>query len=317
MLPLQLSYTLSCVYPALAIVENENPPAYEPVALDEDAPGHANAAAVASADGKPITSSLRATDRLMGSTGGFFARFRGLFVLWVTSFFNEILIGIFSGVLGRAFTPLATLLAALTTVQFSTAWLHIVISHPKNVSNWKRLPLFKRAFDATWKPTVIFWVCYEISRWVPELLSVILDYQGPTLVDDGDKMPYWQTRPGDVWKSIVVLVVTVLINLAIIIPAKIVLVRIQASLLPEDDDPIVPFDRSFQGQVDPAVVDGKGYATLAVAWSSVTPSSWRRIIILQVKIFVTIIGALSLMLLTLIPQMWFIMERVDKDSGEL
>lgn len=314
----QLAYTLDCVYPALAMVEDENPPAYEPVALGEDAPNaaHANVAAVANADGKPITSSIRATDRLLGSTGGILARFRGFFVLLVTKLFTGILASIFAGVLGNVFTPLATLLAVLTMVQFSTAWLHIVISHPKDVSNWKRLPLFKRTFDATWKPTLIYWVTFEITRWTPTVLGLVFDCQGPTLVEGKDGL-HWQTRDGDAWKSIVILLIAAFVELAIVIPSKMVLFRIQASLLPEDDDPIVPFDRSFQGQVDPAVVDGKGYATLAVAWSSVTRSAWRRIIILHAKIFAITFAVTTVFSLILIPQVYFIMERVDKGGDEL
>lgn len=307
-----IQYTLGNVYPVLAIIEDENPPAYEPVSLNEEAqPG---AASVGQHGGTPVTASIRATDRLMASTGGLFARFRGIFVLAVAQFSAAFLADIFTGVIGSLLSPVGSLLALLATVQFSTGWVHIVMSHPTEKSNWKRIPSFKRTFDATWQPMVLYWAAFEITRWIPMLLGFVLNYHLPKLTDRGDGLSL-EVHDGDIWKAILLLATRTILSFVILIPAKIVLFRIQASLLPEDDDPVVPFDRSFQQQVDPAVVDGKGYATMAIAWSTLTPSALRRIVRLQVKIIGVMIGFMLLWLLVWIPQVFLAFSLADKNKG--
>lgn len=48
---------------------------------------------------------------------------------------------------------------------------------------------------------------------------------------------------------------------------------------------MMPFDRSFQGRVQPAVVDGKGYATITDAWTTYSRAAWRRLLVLSAKNF--------------------------------
>lgn len=52
------------------------------------------------------------------------------------------------------------------------------------------------------------------------------------------------------------------------IPARGVFTRVAASMLPEEDDPIVPFDRRFGGKVKSAMVGGSGELSLLDAWTS-------------------------------------------------
>lgn len=170
-------------------------------------------------------------------------------------------------------------------VQLSTAWVHIVITRRSTTTHfWQRLPPFRRTFDATGPPTVIYWLAIQISNTVPIVLAHVL---GIRLKDHGADGETSVPAPGanDAWKAVVIAVATLAVSLFLIIPAQAVLVRVQASLLPESEDAILAFDRSFGGAVTPTIVGGKGYATVADAWRSFTASAWRRYLGLSVKIF--------------------------------
>ncbi|KAK8119471.1 uncharacterized protein PG998_004097 [Apiospora kogelbergensis] len=89
----------------------------------------------------------------------------------------------------------------------------------------------------------------------------------------------------DVWKGIVVMVVMLLLTVFLTIPAHVVLTRVQASLLPEHDETIIPFDRSFQGTLEPAIVGGHGFVSMKDAWNTFSRASWERLVKLYLKIF--------------------------------
>ena len=51
------------------------------------------------------------------------------------------------------------------------------------------------------------------------------------------------------------------------LPARVIFIRVAASMLPEKDEPIVPFDRAFGGKVDPKVSGGE-FLGIRDAWST-------------------------------------------------
>ena len=89
----------------------------------------------------------------------------------------------------------------------------------------------------------------------------------------------------DLAKWLCVLGVSLALQMLLVIPTQTALARVQASLLPADEDPVVPFDRSFGGRVEPEVVSGKGFATFGAALKTVPAASWVRIYMLRLKIF--------------------------------
>lgn len=231
-----------------------------------------------------MTSSIRSINRLLYANGGWRSYFRGIGFFVVEGILTALLSGLFTLVFGGFFTPIATLLATLVTVQISTAWVHIIMA-PSAKSNWSRLPSFKRAFDATWKPTCLYWLAFEVMRWSPRLLQIIFavpfpDFEGG---EDGPHSINWANFP--MVRVIAMVLTYLLIVFWVHIPAFVVLVRVQASLLPGEDNPMMPFDRSFQGRVQPAVVDGKGYATITDAWTTYSRAAWRRLLVLSAKNF--------------------------------
>ncbi|KGQ10821.1 hypothetical protein BBAD15_g3817 [Beauveria bassiana D1-5] len=266
---------------------------------------------------RTVTSSLRAVTRLLYAVAGFRGFFRGFLLQLIQHLLAGILIEIFTQALGLAFTPLATLLASLTLVQLSAAWVHIVLTYPvPGVSHFRRLPPFKRAFDATWRPILLNWVAREVVRWVPAVLFAILRVNVPEF-KNGGRTDVSDVTATDMVKIVVIAVISAFAGIAFVIPTHVILVRVQASLLPVEDDAIIPFDRSFQGKVEPAVAGGRGYATIAEAWSTFSRAGWRRLITLYIKAFLVTMGVYALIVAVAIPEFLLMVQKTSGDGDEL
>lgn len=315
-----VNYTVSEVYPVLAMVEDENPPAYEPVALEdgEEQTGR-NPTKPTPGEGKAVSSSIRAMSRLLRANGGFKALFfRGFVCLFAQRIMTLMLVGIFMGALGHMFSPIATLLASLTLVQFSTAWTHIVITKHSDSAFWRRLPPFKRTFNATWKAVVLYWAASEVADWIPYALAALVGLDMPDIeLNQPTRVPAPETS--ELVKALVVLIVGVLVPIFIVIPTRVILHRVQASLLPPDADTIIPFDRTFEGRVEAVVVSGIGYATITDAWATFSNAAWRRLVVLYVKVALIAVGAIFLMTAIVIPEVLLVMLFSSKadSSGDL
>lgn len=72
---------------------------------------------------------------------------------------------------------------------------------------------------------------------------------------------------------------------AIVFPAEVTLTRVQASMLSEEDEAIVPFDRTFGGRVQPMVTGGSGRVGMLDAWRTFDWAARIRLVKLYVKIF--------------------------------
>ncbi|KAJ4269988.1 hypothetical protein NW762_001661 [Fusarium torreyae] len=301
-----INYTFDTVFPVLAIVEDEKPPAYdplpvEPLAADDDMPKPAgNPSAPVAGQGIPITSSFRATWRLLRSHGGFRALFRGLPCLIAQAIVTFIISGALSVVLPFPIV-FGSLIGSLLLVQLSTAWVHIVITPASPLSFWRRLPPFKTTFSATWRPVLIYWVATELANFGTVGIVYLLHLKQGSRVNDANSFG----------SAIGVLIVAIILQIALQIPAYMILVRVQASLLPADADTIIPFDRSFNGRIEPVVVGGLGYATVRDAWSSFSKTAWRRIVMIHVKVTGISIAASLVMVAVIVPQVILLASLAD------
>ncbi|KAI2777357.1 hypothetical protein F4815DRAFT_495423 [Daldinia loculata] len=309
-----VNYTLQHVFPTLAIVEDPSPPAYEPVSLNDDAQSLAeenapvaDEAARGGSQARLITSSVRSTYRTLTAISGFRSLFRGLACYFALTFASSVVFGILSS----TFVPslIAAPISAVALVQVYTAWTHIVISTPSSKTFWQRLPPFKKAFQATALPVVMFFFAKELSTFVPKMLAYGMSMnlpnpKQPGVIPEGDK--------NDIWKAVLVLLLALVMNIFLVIPTQVILTRVQASLLPDEDDTIVPFDRSFQGKVEPAIVGGKGFVTIKDAWQSFPRASWIRLVKLYVKIFAAGLVLGLLWMAVVVPEMLLIMSRSKK-----
>jgi hypothetical protein len=161
----------------------------------------------------------------------------------------------------------------------------------------------RKIYAATWFPTFLLWAASHASIVLPTLLARLIglslpqaggpDNMDPDSYEPGQQLPVY--KGSDIAKAICVGGVALAMTALLVIPAQTALARVQASLLPADEDPLVPFDRSFAGRVEPEVVTGKGFATFGAAVKTVPFASWVRIFLLRAKIFVVQIAVYVLL----------------------
>lgn len=212
---------------------------------------------------QPITSKLRTTIAHLRSRAGFWSRFRGFSLYFVY--------GIARGALSLALPfstqnfcaqlPLQVILAvALANLQM--AWVHIVISRPSSKRFYQRIPGWK-----SWKQIAPVAAAVDISVATAFYLPLMIaQWAGgwDKFVDNATSTsaPPASTM-GQVWA------ITVLPSIAsylVSIPAQAIFARVAASMLPDEDEAIVPFDRTFGGRVTPALLGGSGRLSIADAW---------------------------------------------------
>lgn len=243
------------------------------------------------------TSSLRRINKLLLETGGWTANFRGIVCSVVLSFATGFVGVIFMAIPGVRY--FGVLLASLATVQLSTAWTHIVISAPSERPWHKRLPPLRKTFEATCLPVSMYWAATTVVSFVPRVLA---GWMGLNQWDPSSPMMVPEYGSDSIWKSILVVLTVLIGTIFLIIPAQVVLVRVQASLLPPDEDAIVPFDRSFSGKLEPAIVGGKGYVTVKDAWTTFSRASWIRLVKLLGKILAVTFAVYALMMAIVVPE---------------
>lgn len=220
-----------------------------------------------------MTASLRRVHALVRSLGSWRSVFHGLGTLIVVVIATALLQAILAAPLYPLhLAPLAAIPAHLALVQLHTVWVHVVITPPSRVPFWKRLPPFGKTFRATVRPIVLYAVAREVARGLPRLIFLAPQAQNSPL-------------------GLLFVPLVLLLWLVVEIPAQIALVRIQASLLPPDEDPIVPFDRSFGGRVSPVFSvggaegqGGKTHATLRDIWETLSRAAVWRVAKLMLKV---------------------------------
>jgi glycosyltransferase involved in cell wall biosynthesis len=252
---------------------------------------------------RSITKSLRTTVRHLYSVGGPFAMCRGmavhisinivafalatpLFVFWAVRSFGEepedqetassremTLYSRLKEVLGNTAFDIV---AGLVFCSWLAAWVHIVITQHTLRIWYRRLPPFLHTFHATWRPLVLLpLVNVLVRRTVVVLLKRSLGlYEG------------YESDAGTFTSRNMLLTLIWLVvqgmDLLIILPLEVAVVRIQASLLPEDEEPIIPFDRSFgtngsNGLRPGLLAEARGPLSLKEAWQSLTWVEMRRL----------------------------------------
>ena len=157
------------------------------------------------------------------------------------------------------------------------AWVHIVITQHTLRVWYRLLPPFMSVFRATWRPLVVLPLVDIIIR---ETMVVLLKHS-MGLYSTAN------TTKGTFTSRNMLLTLVWLLSQAIYIlvslPLEVAVVRIQASLLSEDEEPIVPFDRSFgnngpNGLRPGLLAEPRGPLSLKEAWRSLTWTEMRRLL---------------------------------------
>ncbi|KAJ5905007.1 uncharacterized protein N7473_001923 [Penicillium subrubescens] len=258
-----VEYTYGGVVATLAAVEDSNPDVYvridNPPEEDPTKPFDPNEPELAAAARpQPVTSKLRTTIKHLRARAGFWSRFRGL-AMYLTYGLARGIISSFlpSGSFITQFFVQSILSVLLSTWQM--AWVHIVISEPSPKRFYQRIPSFR-----TWVKIAPAAALADVLTAAGFFLPMaIASFAGWLESNNGN-----ESSMVAACRYLVVMGVPALFAFLISIPARVIFVRVAASMLPEEDETIVPFDRSFGGKVQPQIVGGSGHIGLLDAWTT-------------------------------------------------
>ena len=251
----------------------------------------------------PITSKLRTAVKHLRSVAGPLARFRGLHVAILYHVVHGLAVNVFSP-RGPGFTRIIVSVAVTTLLwRIQMAWTHIVISNPSKKAWYRRLPSLATAKKAV-LPTAIYALAQQASIYIPIALFSLAanQFQHPEVYGNPDTV-----RKIAIIQAFVFVIISILCVFAILIPAEVTLKRVQASMLPEEDETIVPFDRTFGGKVKPELLGGSGAVSMLDAWKTFDREARWRLLKLYVKVIAIQITATIFFVMTIIGELRLIM----------
>ncbi|KAK5114132.1 hypothetical protein LTR62_002702 [Meristemomyces frigidus] len=235
---------------------------------------------------KPITSKIVTTIGLLHRVGGFRARWRGLgaSVLYhgLHGTFSNLLAEFMGfGLVGHFFSYI---FVSLGLMRLHMVWTHSMIAEPSTKSLWRRIVPRKQC-KALLLPTLVFSVAQQASFILPIAVAFAVglpDIKHEHLSHaakhaDGGKMMLMGLR------FLAVPATALFVGLAVLLPAAVTLTRIEAILLPEDEQTIVPFDKAaIIGEIDMSVRGGSR-SLFVHAWRSFDRSARLRVVKLYAK----------------------------------
>lgn len=211
---------------------------------------------------QPITSSFKSTIRHLRSRDGKRGFLRGFAMNFIKNSVLDLQMNFFSIFLPTIFAfPIATILCA----PFSLAWTHIVISDSSPLPWYKRMPdlaTIKKVMPAT----AVYALAREAVYFLPGYLAVSFGLIEPDFSDVTRILQERATTMG--METALVALLTLSLGFLVYIPAIVTLTRVQASLLADNLQPIVPFDRTFGGRVSEDGVLGVLDAWSTFDWNS-------------------------------------------------
>ncbi|KAJ5707632.1 hypothetical protein N7488_007433 [Penicillium malachiteum] len=305
-----IEYTYGMVVATLAAIEDPNPDIYVRIDGNDDPtkpfdPNDPEPAAAPSP--KPITSKLRTTIKHLRSRAGFWSRFRGfsMFMAWnMARGFLSAIIPVGSGSFLGQFFVQSIVSVLLCTWQM--AWVHIVITEPSPKRFYQRIPSWRswvKIAPAAILEDVLAAGAFFLPLAITKLAGTSI-FTTPLGADNSMK---------DVCRLLAFTAFPAILALILTIPARVIFIRVAASMLPEEEETIVPFDRSFGGKVQPAILGGSGKIGLLEAWSTFEWASRVRLVKILAKAFAMQIAVGFLAGLVLGIQMIIMM---SKNSGQ-
>ena len=312
MIRYQISYTYGDVVSTLTMIETPTATAFRTEYTDSDetdAPllsqdQKSEKAKIVESDlflvkQAPITSKMRTTIKHICVQAGPLARFRGLHVSIVYHLIHGFIVGFFGSRIDHPVArPFIAIFASLALCRLQMTWTHIVISKPSNKRWVSRIPS-RTAVRNILIPTAVFAIAEQASIHVPEALFYLCNqaYNDEVNVNVG------RAQNIALLQMILIGLIGIGIFVLVVIPADVSLKRVQASMLPEEDDSIVPFDRTFAGKVKPQILGGSGAVSMLEAWKSFDRSARIRLVKLYLKIFLVSVFTTIMFVMVLIGEL--------------
>jgi hypothetical protein len=301
----QVGYTYGHLLPVLCMVESPETAAYVPVNSIDPAepPAYTTTPATPKrtarvepedpdADieddlnlvrNKPITTSIRGTIAHLKARAGFLSRFRGLSMYLVWNFAAGLVISTVAGIFTshRLGLAIAAIIGNTALATFQATWIHIVISEPSpkrwyqrivSVRNWPKIA-----------PAVALWAtANQLVSILPMLVAG--SFGSLRHLRDPEYEPNHKDLIAVGGQGMLGMVLMVMLFVLVQIPALVTVVRVAASMLPEEDETIVSFDRTFGGKTTPAIIGGQGKIGLVEAWRSFPWESRMRLLKMMAKV---------------------------------
>lgn len=262
---------------------------------------------------RPITSKIRGTLRHLTQHAGFWARWRGLGYFFLYSFaFGAVHFPIMAVLrwlpAGETF---AAIITSVLLCQLHCAWTHKMIAVPSQKSFFARFPP-RSAWRQLWIPNAIAAGCMQASFQLIRIVAIALGYT----VYDHEKQQIVNSWFVIALKVCAVLSLALFLVFFIVLPNYAALTRIEATLLSDEEDTIVPFDRTFGGKVTPVVVGGSGFHYVKEVCQTFDREARIRIIKLFLKM-AAIFLALTIVYIHVVSfEMFFIIGPVAKKAAK-
>jgi len=292
-----IRYTVGNVMASLAMIESPSsttiiepkqaPPPYSDKPLEKEPlmPVEAEAdVEVTIVSHKPITSKITTTIGQLQRTGGFFSRWRGagVSVMYHTVhalLTNFISAGLGMGILGNS---IVYIFISVATARLHALWTHSMIA--QSSKPWYRRVVPRQQAKALLLPSLVFATAQQATFVIPLCVAVALNVHGmheEVMAHHGEhdcgKMALMGLR------FLAVPATALFVALAVLMPAAVTLTRIEAVLLADDEQTIVPFDRqAIMENVDLSVCGGSR-ALFVQAWRSFDRSARLRLMKVYVK----------------------------------
>jgi hypothetical protein len=303
---------LSEVITTLCMVESPvaaitvSPSTHEPAAKEEKEHLLETGPTITLVNQKPITASIRGTIKHVVAHAGRFARFRGYRIYAVHSLLVALCTTFLSAALPQVpgQTIFVAALSGAAVANVHAAWTHKVVSMPSDKSFCQRLPA-KGSWKVLAAPAALAAAMPYISLYLSCGVAMLM---GLHKLDQEDLTQYTGMQIACVaLRMLLVVVFGITCTLFLCLPAMVTLVRIEASILPEDEDTIVPFDRTFGGKVVSQMHGGSGKVGFLDAWRSFNWEARRRLIKLFVKTFFILAGLMLVVVHVLVAEVFVVM----------
>ena len=235
----------------------------------------------------PITGKLRTAIKHLKASAGPFARFRGLHIALVNHILQNLIVNLISGPARRSTSSIlirisASVLTTIVLCRLQMTWTHAVISMPSTKRWWRRFPSIKAGKNII-LPTAVWAIAQQVCIYVPGILLFVIfeSFKNPS-INGGNPHTVQKIALAQLFCVFLIFIAAVIL---IFIPAEVTLRRVQASMLPEEDEAIVPFDRTFAGKVKPEILGGSGAVSMLDAWRTFDKEARIRLIKLYAKVF--------------------------------
>ncbi|PVI04103.1 hypothetical protein DM02DRAFT_640156 [Periconia macrospinosa] len=219
---------------------------------------------------KPITSSIRGTLKHLRTQHGRRAYLKGFGYFMLFAFAHSWVANILFLVVPRNlfFSLVVSAAAGAICAPLHAAWTNKVLSKHSDMTFMQRIPS-----RGTWKVIALPAAIYAV---IPYLEGFALVAIASTFRNSNNPVLGFLQ-----WTAAFFVIVAS--TIFIVIPVMATLVRTEASVISEDQDIIIPFDRTFAGKFVPASLGGTGAIGFMDAWRSF--EGRRRVFWLFVKSF--------------------------------